>query len=51
MNGIYQGSKVPIDLRGSFPVSKPNASLIILAINSAFFVKSAYPLIPVSQAN
>lgn len=48
---IYQGKKVPIDFKGSFPVSSPNASLTLLAMNSAFFVRSAYPLIPVLQAS
>ncbi len=38
---IYQGKKVPIDFKGSFPVSSPNASLTLLAMNSAFFVRSA----------
>lgn len=37
----YQGKKVPIDFNGSLPVSRPSASLILLAINSAFLVRSA----------
>ena len=45
------GSKVPMDLRGSLPVSRPRAYLILLARNSVFLVRSAYPLRPVSQVS
>lgn len=46
---MNHGVKVPIDFKGSFPVYRPRAYLILLAMNSVFLVRSAYPLMPVLQ--